>query len=77
MRFDPMPIPPPLPPQLAALAAPAPGALSPVTVRLDSAALAELERLRDLLNRPSRGALLRYVLRRGMAATAAELQGLD
>jgi hypothetical protein len=62
-----------LPPQLAALAARGTDPLSPVTVRLSPGDLAAVEALRDRLNRPSRGALLRYVLNRGLAATTAEL----
>lgn len=63
-----------LPPQLAALAARGTDPLSPVTVRLCPADLAAVEALRNRLNRPSRGALLRYVLSRGLAATTAELE---
>jgi hypothetical protein len=74
VRSDAMQSPKPLPPQLAALAARGTDPLAPVTVRLSPADLAAVEALRDRLNRPSRGALLRYVLSRGIAATAAELQ---
>lgn len=65
-----------VPPQLVALTATAQGPLSPVTVRLCAADLAALEALRERLNKPSRAALLRYVMSAGLQATSAQLDGL-
>lgn len=62
-----------LPPDLAALARPAPAALTPATVRLDLATHAELEALRERLGGASRGALLRHLVQVGLAATRKQL----
>lgn len=64
----------PLPPDLAALSRPNHGPLQAVTVRLGEPDLAAVDALRRRLNGPSRGALLRSALNRGLAAIAAELE---
>lgn len=74
MRFASMP---PLPPQLQALAAANTGPLRPVTVRVGTDDLELLEAVRDRLNQPSRGALLRYVVSQGLAAVAAQLDAAE
>lgn len=63
----------PLPPDLAALAR-APGPLQPLSVRLDPATLAALDQLAERLNRPSRAALLRALVERGLVAVREELE---
>lgn len=62
-----------LSPELAALARPDAGPLKPVTLRLDSAALAEVDALAERLNRADRGAVLRFLVRQGLAATREQL----
>lgn len=66
---------PSLPPQLAALAEPPPPALRSVALRLDPVTFARLEALRDQLNRPTRGALLRFLVREGLRSTETQLGG--
>lgn len=68
-------MPSPLPPELAALARVDAGALVPTTVRIPLADLAELDRLAERLNRADRGPLLRFVVRQGLAAVRAQLEG--
>lgn len=63
-----------LPPELAALARPAAGPLKPVTLRLDADALAEVDALAARLNRADRGAVLRFLVRQGLAATREQLE---
>lgn len=64
-----------LPPELAALAEPPPLPLQSVALRLDPVTLARLEALRDRLNRPSRGALLRHLVGEGLRSAEAQLGG--
>lgn len=63
-----------LPPGLAALADPPPPAEKPLSLRVDLATLARIEAMRDRLNRPSRGALLRFLLGEGLRHAEAQLQ---
>jgi hypothetical protein len=63
-----------LPAELAALARPDAGPLRPVTIRLDAASLAEVDQLAQTLNRADRAAVLRFVVRQGLAATRAQLE---
>lgn len=63
-----------LPPSLEALADPPPLPLASVPLRLDSVALARVEALRDRLNRPSRAALLRYLVTEGLRHAEASLE---
>jgi len=65
----------PLPPSLAALADPPPLPLQSVALRLDPVTLARLEALRDRLNRPTRGALLRFLVAEGRQSAEAQLGG--
>jgi hypothetical protein len=64
----------PLPPELAALSRRAPGALTPLSVRLDAATLAEVDQLAKQLNRAERAAVLRYLIATGLAATREQLE---
>ena len=63
-----------LPPSLEALADPPPLPLQSVALRLDPPTLARVEALRDRLNHPTRGAVLRFLLAEGLrhAETALE-----
>lgn len=63
-----------LPPDLASLADPPPPCVKPVSARVDAVTLARIEALRDQLNRPSRGALLRFLLTEGLRHAEAQLQ---
>ena len=63
-----------LPPSLEALAAPSPRPLQSVALRLDPAAVARVEALRDRLNHPSRGALLRFLVAEGLRHAEATLE---
>lgn len=63
-----------LPPDLAALADPPPPAVKPLSLRVDLGTLARIEALRDRLNQPSRGALLRFLLGEGLRHAEAQLQ---
>lgn len=65
----------PLPSSLAALAEPPPLRLQSVALRLDPVTLARLEALRDRLNRPTRGALLRFLVGEGLQSAEAQLGG--
>ena len=67
-------MPEPLPPSLQALAAGPRQPLQSAAVRLDPDTLADLERLRDRLNRPTRAALLRLLVREGLATIEAQLK---
>jgi hypothetical protein len=76
MGAAPVPLPDPfLPPELAALAEPPPPSLRSVALRLDPVTLARLEALRDRLNRPTRGALLRFLVGEGLRSAEAQLGG--
>ena len=63
-----------LPPSLEALADPPPLPLASVALRLDPPTLARVEALRDRLNRPSRGALLRFLVAEGLRHAEATLE---
>jgi hypothetical protein len=63
-----------LPPSLEALADPAPLPLQSVAIRMDSVALARVEAVRDRLNRPSRAALLRFLVNEGLRHAEATLE---
>jgi predicted transcriptional regulator len=63
-----------LPAELAVLARSDAGPLKPITIRLDAASLAEVDQLAQLLNRADRAAVLRFVVRQGLAATRAQLE---
>jgi hypothetical protein len=63
-----------LPAELAALARPDAGPLKPITIRLDSVSLAEVDELAQTLNRADRAAVLRFLLRQGLAATRTQLE---
>jgi len=63
-----------LPPTLEALADPPPLPLQSVALRLDSVALARVEALRDRLNHPSRGALLRFLVAEGLRHAEVTLE---
>ena len=63
-----------LPPELAVLARPDTGPLKPVTLRLDYASLAEVDALAVRLNRADRGAVLRFLVRQGLAGTREQLE---
>lgn len=63
----------PLPASLAALADPPPLPLQSVALRLDPVTLARLEALRDRLNRPTRGAVLRFLVGEGLRSAEAQL----
>lgn len=63
-----------LPPELAALARSAAGPLKPITIRLDPACLAEVDQLAKTLGGADRAALLRFVVRQGLAATREQLE---
>ena len=63
-----------LPPELAALAEPPAPALQSVALRLDPGTLARIEALRDRLNRPTRGALLRFLVGEGLRSVEAQLE---
>ena len=62
-----------LPPSLEALADPPPLPLQSVALRLDPPTLARIEALRDRLNRPTRGALLRFLVNEGLRQGEATL----
>jgi hypothetical protein len=62
-----------LPPALAALADPPPLPLQSVALRLDPPALARVDALRERLNHPSRGALLRFLIGEGLRSAEAQL----
>ena len=63
-----------LPPELAALARRAPGALTPISVRLDANTLAEVDELAERLNRAERAALLRHLISTGLRVTREQLE---
>ena len=63
-----------LPPSLEALADPPPLPLQSVALRLDPPTLARVEALRDRLNHPSRGALLRFLVAEGLRHAEATLE---
>ena len=63
-----------LPPSLEALADPPPLPLQSVALRLDAPTLARIEALRDRLNRPSRGAALRWLVNEGLRHVEAILE---
>ena len=63
-----------LPPSLEALADPPPLPLQSVALRLDPPTLARIEALRDRLNHPSRGALLRFLVAEGLRHAEATLE---
>lgn len=62
-----------LPPELSALAAPASDRLLSTTLRLEPATLEAVDNLAQRLNGPTRGALLRYLVREGIRTTEATL----
>jgi len=62
-----------LPPELEALASPPPASLQSVALRLDAVTLARIAALRDRLNRPTRGALLRFLIGEGLRMAEAQL----
>ncbi len=64
---------PSLPPSLAALADAPPMPLQSVGLRLSQSDLARIEALRDRLNGPTRGALLRWLVCEGLRAAEAQL----
>ena len=61
-------------PSLEALADPPPLPLQSVALRLDPPTLARVEALRDRLNRPTRGALLRFLVNEGLRQGEATLE---
>ena len=63
-----------LPPSLEALAAPPPLPLQSVALWLDPPTLARVEALRDRLNHPSRGGLLRFLVAEGLRHAEATLE---
>ena len=65
---------PPTAPSLEALAAPSPRPLQSVALRLDPAAVARMEALRDRLNHPNRGAVLRFLVTEGLRHAEATLK---
>jgi hypothetical protein len=66
-----------LPPELAALGEPPPPARRSVALRLDPVTLARVEALRDRLNQPTRGALLRFLVGEGLQSTEARLGAME
>lgn len=65
---------PPVPPELAALASQPSATLQSVALRLDAVTLARIAALRDRLSRPTRGALLRFLIGEGLRSAEAQLQ---
>ena len=63
-----------LPPELEALASQPSTTLQSVELRLDPVTLARIAALRDRLNRPTRGALLRFLIGEGLRSAEAQLQ---
>ncbi len=61
-----------LPPDLAAMVRSGP--LKPITIRLDPASLAEVDQLAKTIGDIERAALLRFVVRQGLAATREQLE---
>ncbi len=74
VRPDSMPAVASLPPELAVLARSDAGPLRPITIRLDAASLEEVDQLAQTLNRADRAAVLRFLLRQGLAATRVQLE---
>lgn len=66
-----------LPPSLEALADPPPLPLASVALRLDPPTLARVEALRDRLNRPSRGAVLRFLVNEGLRHAEATMEAAN
>ena len=66
-----------LPPSLESLTDPPPLPLQSVAVRMDAPTLARIEALRDRHNRPSRGALLRFLVAEGLRLAEATLEGAN
>ena len=50
------------------------GPLKPITIRLDPASLAEVDQLAKAIGGIERAALLRFVVRQGLAATREQLE---